>query len=401
MGKRDVIIAGGGPAGAAAATVLARAGIQATIVDRAVFPRDKLCAGLFTWKTIRSIARIFGASAESLLADGVINHVSPAFRIRHRETVLSEGPLVYPFHFVDRAVFDAWCLERARRAGAEVVEGERVVFADPERATVRTASGREFAGAWLIGADGALSQVRKSFALDPASWRAEQGLGLELLLGREWLAERAGLHEDVLASFPTIYSGFVEAGYAWVFPHKDRVVVGIGGLHRVRGKAVFQRSFDDFLRFLGIGPGHGLAVRGYPLPYGNWLRRPFQGRTLLAGDAAGMVEPLFGEGIHYALRTGELAGQACAEALHADSKGLLSGGGGPSGGADAKTRYLAGLEADVFPELVWSKRLRHVLYWFVARGLILPVRGFLGGGGSLLQEMVHGMRSFRWLRKRT
>jgi len=386
MAIYDVIIAGGGPAGAAAATVLARAGFHAAIVDRAVFPRDKLCAGLLTWKTIQSIARIFGATSESLVASGVINHVSPEFRIRHRGTILSQGPLVYPFHFVNRTVFDAWCLDCARRAGAEVVEGDRVVQADPERAVLRTASGREFAGRWLIGADGALSQVRKAFSLDPALWRTEQGLGLELLLDRAWLAGRTGLHEDMQASFPSIYSGFVEAGYSWVFPHKDRVVVGIGGLHRARGKAAFQRSFDDFLAFLGIGPDHGLPVRGYPLPYGNWLRRPFQGQTLLAGDAAGMVEPLFGEGIHYALRTGELAGQACAAAL--------------GQGVDAPQRYLAELEADVFPELVWSKRLRHILYWFVAKGLILPVRGFLGGG-SLLQEMVHGMRSFRWLRKRT
>ncbi len=386
MGIHDVIIAGGGPAGAAAATVLAKAGFSVTIVDRAVFPRDKLCAGLLTWKTLQSIARLFGESPEALIAQGVINRVSGNFRIRHRGTILSQGPLVYPFHFVNRQVFDAWCLNHARKAGATVIEGERVVWADPERAAVRTASGREFSGKWLIGADGALSQVRKSFALDPELWRAEQGLGLELLLDRHWLAGRTGLHEDVLADFPSIYSGFVDAGYGWVFPHQDRVIVGIGGLHRVRGKAAFQDAFDDFLAFLGLAD-HGLAVRGYPLPYGNWLRRPSQGRTLLAGDAAGMVEPLFGEGIHYALRTGELAGQACQAAL--------------GQGADARALYQAELEADVFPELVYSKHLRRILYWLMGKGLVLPVRGLLGGGGTLLQEMVHGMRSFRWLRKRT
>ena len=386
MGTYDVIIAGGGPAGAAAATVLAKAGCSTAIVDRAVFPRDKLCAGLLTWKTIGSLGRLFGASAESLIAGGIINHVSAEFRIRHRGTILSQGPLVYPFHFVTRSVFDAWCLDQARRAGALVVEGERVVQADPDQAVIRTASGREFSGKWLIGADGALSQVRKAFTQDPELWRAEQGLGLELLLDRQWLAGRTGLHGDLLADFPSIYSGFVQAGYGWVFPHKDRVIVGIGGLHRVGSKDAFQASFDDFLAFLGLGKHHGLPVRGYPLPYGNWLRRPYQGRTLLAGDAAGMVEPLFGEGIHYALRTGELAGQACLAAL--------------SRGRDAPTRYLAELEADVFPELVYAKYLRRILYWLMDQGLVLPVRGFLSGGGTLLQEMVHGMRSFKWLRKR-
>ncbi|WP_243358237.1 NAD(P)/FAD-dependent oxidoreductase [Fundidesulfovibrio terrae] len=381
----DVIIAGGGPAGSAAAAVLAAAGARTLVLDRAVFPRDKLCAGLLTWKTVRTLERVFGVPVAALEAAGVVNHKSSYYRIRHREASLSEGALVYPFHFVNRRVFDVWCLERARLAGAEVVEGEGVAWADPARAVVRTTGGREFSGKLLIGADGALSTVRSHCGIDQERWRKGQGMGLELYLPREWLGGVKGLHEDVTADFPTIYSGFIDAGYCWSFPHRDRVIVGICGLYRNKPAGMIRQCLEEFLAFLGIPKDHGLPVKAHPLPYGNWLKKPYAGRTLLAGDAGGLVEPFFGEGIHYALRTGELAARACLEGL------------GKS--ADPCGVYTAALEKEIFPELTWAKHLRDALYWFVRTGLILPVRAFLGGGGTRLQEMVHGMRSFKLLRK--
>jgi geranylgeranyl reductase family protein len=385
MTEYDLIIAGCGPAGAAAATVAAGGGAKVLVLDRAQFPRDKLCAGLLTWKTVRTLGRLFGETAESLLDQGVINHKSSYYRIRHRETSLSEGGLVFPFHFVERRVFDAFCMERAGRAGAEVRLGQAVTWADPHRAVVRTASGDEFAGKFLIGADGALSQVRARCGFDQSLWRREQGMGLELYLYRDWLSGWSGLHQDVLADFPTIYSGFIDAGYCWSFPHRDRVIVGICGLYRNKPAGMIRERFEDFLDFLGIPKGHGLPVKGHPLPYGNWLKRPATGRTLLVGDAGGLVEPFFGEGIHYALRTGELAGEACLEALKQ--------------GGDPGRAYVSALEREIFPELTWAKRLRNLLYWFTRAGLVLPVKAFLGGGGTRLQEMVHGKRSFRLLRK--
>ena len=385
MTDYDVIIAGGGPAGAAAATVLAGAGVSVLVLDKTEFPRDKLCAGLLTWKTVRTLERIFGETAASLQALGVINHASDHYRIRHRRTEISGGKLVYPFHFVERRVFDAFALDRARKAGAEVRTGDAVVWADARNAVVRTQKGLEFSGKHVVGADGAMSRVRAHCGVDASRWRTGMGMGLEVYLPRDWLAARSGLHEDVLADFPAIYSGFIDAGYCWSFPHRDRVIVGICGLSHGKPAGMIRSCLEDFLSFLGLPKDHGLPVRAHPLPYGNWLERPAFGRTLLAGDAAGLVEPFFGEGIHYALRTGEMAGRACLESLKR--------------GSDAAALYQAGLEQEIFPELVWARRLRNVLYWLMRFGLILPVRAFLGGGGAKLQEMVHGMRSFRLLRK--
>lgn len=385
MADHDVIVSGAGPAGAAAAAVLAGAGVRVAVLDRAVFPRPKLCAGLLTWKTVRTLERVFGADAPALQSQGVINHKSGRYRIRHRDTVLSEGELVYPFHFVDRRVFDAWCLDRAAEAGALVRQGLGVTWADPARARVRDATGADWEGRFLIGADGANSVVRGHCGIDARRFRAGQGMGLEVHLDRSVLARHPGLHEDVTADFPTIASGFIDAGYCWSFPHRDVVVLGVCGLYHDRPAGMLSACFRDFLDFLRVPEALRRGVKGHPLPYGNWLESPVAGRTLLAGDAAGLVEPFFGEGIHYALRTGEMAGRACLKALER--------------GGDPGSDYVAGLAAEIFPELVWSRRLRTVLYWLTRAGVLAPVRLFLGGGGTALQEMVHGMRSFRLLRR--
>lgn len=384
MRNTDVIIAGAGPAGAAAAAVLGRAGVRALLLDKAAFPRRKLCAGLFTWKTVKAVERIFGHPIQTLIDQGVVNHVSHGYRIRHRGAVLTEGPLIYPFHFVSRLDFDAWCARQAAGV-AELVENQSVTRAVAESATVHTRDGQTFQGRYLIGADGALSQVRRGFSLDPEAWRRYQGMGAEMSIPRSWLEGRRGLHEDLLADFPTIYAGFYEAGYAWTFPHRHEIIIGLGGLYKA-APGRFQAVFDEFTAFLGLPKHHGLTASAHPLPYGNWLKTPFQGRTLLAGDAAGIVEPLLGEGIYYALRSGELAAQACLRALR--------------DGRDPGPVYADSLARLVYPELVWSKRLRHWLYWLASRDMVGPVRLFLRGGGGKLQEMVHGMRSWKWLKKR-
>ena len=381
----DVIIVGAGPAGTAAAKVLATAGRSVLVVDKAFFPREKLCAGILTWKTMRALQRIFGADASSLMQAGIINHKSSRYRIRHRQSILSQAGMAYPFHFVSRLDFDAWCLAQALDAGGHATFGAEVVWADAGTARVRTRDGREFRGQWLIGADGASSRVRACCGLETTGFRAGQGMGLEMHIPRAWLAGRAGLHEDLLADFPTVYAGFVDTGYAWSFPHRDRVIIGVCGLYHARPQGMLKRCLEDFLAFLGLPKDHGLPVRAHPLPYGNWLAHPGTGRTLLAGDAAALVEPLFGEGIFYALRTGEMAARA-----------VLAGFGNST---SPQALYQADLERGIFPELIWAKRLRNLLYRLVRLKLALPVRLFLGVGGARLQELVHGMRSFKFMRR--
>jgi geranylgeranyl reductase family protein len=381
---RDVIIVGGGPAGATAATILAQRGANVLVLDRAVFPRDKLCAGLLTWKSVDVLDRVFGETPQALLASGVFNAAATGYRIRFRERTLAHGDVFYPFHFTKRRVFDKHLLDRAMRAGIDLRQDARVVAVDPERGLVRLESGEEFAGRFVIGCDGVNSVTRRACAFDPAAWRAGIGGAMEFYLGRDDPLLAGPVHEDLRAANPTVYAGFLRAGYGWVFPHRDALAIGIGG-HSQRHAKEFRHKFKEFLSFLGLPPALADAAKGHGLPYGNYIARPWHGRTLLAGDAAGLVETLFGEGLYYALHSGELAGEAVHAAL--------------TRGTDLATVYGRGLRRDILPELVWSRKLRRLLYASQNLGF-LPLLCFVRGGGRLLGEMVHGVRSYRFLRRR-
>jgi len=381
---RDVIIIGAGPAGATAATILAQRGVNVLVLDKAVFPRDKLCAGLLTWKSVDVLDRVYGETPEALLASGVFNTASSGYRIRFREHTIAHGDMFYPFHFTKRRVFDTHLLHRAIQAGADVRQDSPATAVDPERGVVCLGNGEELTGRYLIGCDGVASITRRACRFDSAAWHAGIGGAMEFYLDRTDPLLSGHVHPDLKVDSPTVYAGFLRAGYAWVFPHRDALAIGLGG-HSLRHAKEFRHKFREFLSFLGLPPGLADSLKGYGLPYGNYLTKPWRGRALLAGDAAGLVETLFGEGIYYALHSGELAGQAVHAAL--------------TQGVAPETVYGQGLHRDILPELVWSRKLRRVLYASQNLGF-LPLLCFVRGGGRLLGEMVHGIRSYRFLRRR-
>jgi len=380
--RYDAVIAGAGPAGSAAACVLARAGARVMVLDRAAFPRDKLCAGLLTWKTTDIVERLYGIGPQALMARGVIEHRADRYRIRHKGMTLACTDLFHPFYFVSRRVLDAWFLDRAREAGAAFRSGEAVAAADISRGEVVTEGGNRYQGRFLIGADGAASVVRRAFPLPRAAFAANMGMGLECRVRRDD-PDLPAAHPDLRQDYPTVYSGFVRTGYGWVFPHGDHAVVGLGGLASRDGVSM-RREFEAFLEFLRLPRRFLGGCKAHLLPYGNFLTRPAHHKALLAGDAAGLVETLFGEGLYYALRSGELAALA-----------VLSG----LSGGDACESYLSGLRQDIYPELSGSLRLRQAIFFSLRFGP-LPLWCLLRLGGERLVEMAHGVRSYQWLRRR-
>lgn len=381
---RDVIIIGAGPAGATAATILAQRGVNVLLLDKAAFPRDKLCAGLLTWKSVDVLDRVYGETPQALLASGVFNTAATGYRIRFRERTIAHGDMFYPFHFTKRRVFDKHLLDRAMRAGADVRQESPVAALDPERGLVRLVGGEELTGRYLIGCDGVTSVTRRACRFDSTAWHDGMGGAMEFYLDRSDPLLAGPVHPDLKVDYPTVYAGFLRAGYAWVFPHRDALAIGIGG-HSLRHGKEFRYKLKEFLAFLGLPQALAESLKGHGLPYGNYLATPWHGRTLLAGDAAGLVETLFGEGLYYALRSGELAGQAVHAAL--------------TQGVAPESVYGPGLARDILPELVWSRKLRRVLYASQNLGF-LPLLCFVRGGGRLLGEMVHGIRSYRFLRRR-
>lgn len=379
MCNADVIIAGAGPAGSTAARVLARQGISVLVVDKAALPRPKLCGGLLTWKAMRLLEHVHGLRPAELIASRVVDTVTDGFALHHRQRCLAEGRFAYPFHLVDRTRFDAFLLDQARAAGAEVLAACAVRGVDPD-GLLDTECGR-LRGRFVIGADGVNSVVRKQCSVVRHRWNKDLAAAIEIAV--PWVESPRRTDR------PELFAGVLPAGYGWLFPNRDRAILGICGLPGHTRN--FRQAFVDFLDVLGVADPHGFVrrhpLKGHPLPYGNALDRPWTGNTLLVGDAAGLADPLLGEGIFYALLSGWYAAEAIAQTLR----------GGPHPGPT----YQARLHRFVGPEMRGASRLRWLL--FGLEKCVSP--GALGGYFRLrtgtLAEMVHGIRSYAWGRKKT
>ncbi|NNL75880.1 MAG: NAD(P)-binding protein, partial [Desulfobacterales bacterium] len=157
----DAIVIGAGPAGSTAAYLMASYGFDVLMLDKHVFPRDKLCGGLLTWKTVWLIESIFQRSIDFLKSQKIVTYQSFDYSLCTRGGISIKGKLDYPFYFVDRSAYDFYWIKMAREAGAEFKSDEKVISLDPLKNQIFTNKGNEFSGKFISGADGALSKVKK------------------------------------------------------------------------------------------------------------------------------------------------------------------------------------------------------------------------------------------------
>lgn len=284
----DVIVLGAGPAGAAAAAEARAQGLSVALVDRAAFPRDKLCGGGVTGRAQRVIGRVFGTFPKVPYLDchGV------RFMAGLRELGRMDG--LPAIRMVMRRSFDAGLRDLALARGAVPFTGRATL----DGTSLILAGGR-ISGRVLIGADGVSSVVGRALhgrAFDPA----HIGLALEVELP-------GPPPPDAVAEIDL--AGPL-GGYGWSFPKLDSLTLGIGGVERTN--PAMRQDFDRWLLLRG---GAGLKVKGHHLPGGERRPAPGRGAVLLAGDAAGLVDPLTGEGIAWAIHSGALAARAAAAAL--------------------------------------------------------------------------------------
>lgn len=376
----DVIVVGCGPAGSTVSYLLQRQGFKVLAIDKETFPRSKLCGGLLTQKTINLLHRIYGDSLGSLQDKKIIEYTSSFYELRTQQLVIKSGETNIPAVLVDRLVYDNYLLEYAKSVGVEVIEGDRVVSIDNENSYVTTFGGKIFQAPIIIGADGANSIVRKSINgkyLSSNHWRRNLAFGVEVSVAREEVSE--------LIVGPIIYFGLVTWGYAWVFPNKENLVVGVGCLNPKNFD--LKVELDKVLALIGYKSKTTYKLRGHPIPYGNFLQKPACKSVLLLGDAAGLVDPLMGEGIYYAHRSAEIAAKCIKKYAGIGDKNILA------------TTYTKALQEGLIPELVAIYRLRSFifamndLFGLSAIKLIVDIMGV-----RRFSELVHGIRTYRWLR---
>jgi len=322
----DVIVVGAGPGGASAAFFLGQNGQRVLILERARLPRYKPCGGGVPQATFRRFPFSFETVIEARPTQAELHYPgSPPLKIS-----LDDQPIA----MVRRPDFDAYILAQASSEKVDVLEGVSVtrMIEHPDGVQVTTSDGRSFAARYLVGADGANSTVARALGL-----RKRRVLGgtLEAEVEPE-PATLARWAQTIMFQF-----GACPGGYLWIFPKQERLSVGIARFKP--GKVDLRGILVQEMANFGVDLT-GIPLHGHPLPFHFKSERLHTARCLLVGDAAGLVDPLFGEGIRYAVQSAEIAARSIAQ-------GDVTG-------------YTRRVQQNIGNGQLWAKEGARVLYGF-------------------------------------
>ena len=361
----DVIVVGGGPAGSAAAATLAGAGCSVLVLEKSKHPRHKSCGGGLSARLLPFLDHDVKEIIEQ-----TVYHV--CFRLKQKEvTFSSTTPVAY---LVRRPHFDAYLADKAAAAGAEIREECPMLRWRelPDGVEVESRFGKE-TGSFLIAADGGTSRIARQLH---AQWKKKLAYSLE--------AETPFPHPGMSNRGETKYQETVfidltvSKGYGWVFPKTGEAAIGIGGFKgKEKRPQLLYRHFlsrNGLLSERASAPPHGSVI-----PFYHGPRFPLaKGRTLLIGDAGSLVDPLFGEGLYYAIRSGQMAAGAVIAAL---KKGI------PIRSYDEEVRSV------FYPEFEVARKIAYWVYSFP--WVFLEANRWHPGAMELYFGVLRGERSYK------
>ncbi|MFC2065827.1 geranylgeranyl reductase family protein [Chloroflexota bacterium] len=293
----EVIIVGAGPAGATLAYELAKKGIRVLLLEKETLPRYKCCAGGVSVGAAKLLSVDIHELAEDVVSSATISFKGDSpYLGRHDQALM---------YTVMRDRFDHALVRRAEEAGAVLVQGQEVrqIQTNAKGIKVLTPAG-DFRALYVAGADGAHSAVARELRLkNNSSYLA--AIETEVLVPEEELTRwRSQIAIDL---------GCVPGGYAWVFPKLDHLSIGIACLSS-KAKGLRQRYWE-FLDSLNITHHSITKWSGSLIPRCGRDVVASRGRVALLGDAAGLIDPLTGEGIYNAVWSAQLAAPVIEESL--------------------------------------------------------------------------------------
>jgi len=382
----DVLVVGAGPAGSTLGYLLADKGISVCVIDKAQFPRPKLCGGVVTWKTRKICEEVFKApftkrfTVEASSEDYIIYD-------NYKQKVFQSSP--EPFHFIDRGKYDATLVALGQEKGCKFQFGTRVTEVDFQSGVVHARSREHseeirkpgerkkheetdkteytrnpkemekfksedglgnrdsalernrFVGKIIVGADGVNSVVRARLFPD-MDFHRNSGLAFQIKIPVDKIKPK------YRKPLPQLYLGGVQCGYGWIFPRGELCVVGLWGLIS-KDKRIKERFLDILSRVTEMDVDNLSHIPAHLGPAGNFMETPGDGKVLLVGDAAGFADSLTGEGIYYAHKSAECAANAIFDYFESGGKSEL---------LESYKSYLT----PIFRELKISLRLRNLVY---------------------------------------
>ncbi len=388
MPDADVIVVGAGPGGSATAANLARRGLSVLLLEKATFPRDKICGDGLTPRAVRALTKL---GVDITPANGF--HRNDGLKVTGGGTT----DLVMPWPDLtdfpnfgltcSRMQLDEKLARHAQACGATLVEGATVVAPilgdDGRIAGVRTKAGEEYRAPVVVAADGVSSRLGVAMGVQKLDTRP---MGVAV---RAYYRSPRG-DDHYMESWLELWDGEpghsnVLPGYGWIFPLGNGVVnVGLGILST--SDAFGKTDYREMLRrwLAATPPEWELTdenrigqIRGAALPMGFDRKPAYSRGLLLVGDAGGMVNPFNGEGIDYALEAAEIAADAIAEA---HSRGI---------GTPAAERALAGYATHLTSAFGGYFRLGHVFARLIGNPTIMRVCVKYGLPRRTLMQLVH------------
>jgi geranylgeranyl reductase family protein len=365
----DVIVVGAGPAGSTAARVAAGAGARVLLIDRSTFPRYKTCGGGITGRSLRAMPDAARATFEADITEFGLSRGGGDRVMLHADE---------PFlGMVQRERFDQALVDAAAAAGVEFRDATamRGLEEVPEGIRLRL-DGGELLARVVVGADGSSGRTSGYVGVEFAA--SDLGLEVEVeAIDHEWAAT-------------ALFDWGKDAGaYAWLFPKHDSLTIGV--IQRTGVPDATRAYLELWLRQLGLAGATRLRESGHLTRWRSRTSPLRRGPVLVAGEAAGLLEPWTREGISFALRSGAMAGAAAASAA----------AGARTGDVTARDHaldgYVAAVERELAPDLVAGAAMLKVLERFpgsLHRVLAHTRRGrrlfvALCRGGARVSALVH------------
>jgi geranylgeranyl reductase family protein len=330
----DVLVVGGGPAGSTTAIRLADAGARVLLVDKAMFPRDKPCGGGITTRALSHCP-----VDPSPVVEEEVDLVELRFRFDDSVVRRAVSPVI---RMTQRRRLDAFLLDAARERGVEVREGTTIDAA---------AAPADF----VVGADGANGTTAKAFGL---------GGGIVHGVAYEGNVDYGVVERDRYARRAVVELADIPGGYGWVFPKGDHVNVGVGAWQD-EGPRI-REHLARVCRAHGLDASQLDGLRGHRLPLRRSGTRVAGERALLVGDAAGLIDPVSGDGMYECFVSSRLAAEAILSGRLDEYPAALETAVGRLHGASWKLKRAL----DRWPRASWRVARTQLLWRSVERLLL-------------------------------